>query len=78
MKKSKINTPVITGDKDTDASLDMERINQELPFSLGYLFSLLFPSLCKFGVAHIFIYCGRRDSFMNMHHPVNLCNIKQV
>jgi len=31
MKKSKINTPVITGDKDTDASLDMERINQELP-----------------------------------------------
>ncbi len=31
MKKSKVNTPVITGDKDTDALLDMEQINQELP-----------------------------------------------
>ena len=31
MNKSKVNTPVITGDKDTDALLDMEQINQELP-----------------------------------------------
>jgi len=26
-----VNTPVVTGDKDTDALLDMERIDQELP-----------------------------------------------
>ena len=43
MNKSKVNTPVITGDKDTDALLDMEQINQELPknqvalHSVGYV-----------------------------------------
>ena len=31
MNKSKVNTPVVTGDRDTDALLDMERIDQELP-----------------------------------------------
>jgi len=31
MNKSKVSTPVVTGDRDTDALLDMERINQELP-----------------------------------------------
>ena len=31
MNISKVNTPVVTGDRDTDALLDMERIDQELP-----------------------------------------------
>ena len=31
MKKSEVDTPVVTGDKDTDALLDMERIDQKLP-----------------------------------------------
>jgi hypothetical protein len=31
MKKSEVDTPVVTGDKDTDALLHTEQINQELP-----------------------------------------------
>jgi len=31
MQTNEVNTPVVTGDEDTDALLDMERIDQELP-----------------------------------------------
>ena len=31
MQTNEVNTPVVTGDEDTDALLDMERISQELP-----------------------------------------------
>ena len=31
MRTREVNTPIVTGDKDTDALLDMERIDQELP-----------------------------------------------
>ena len=31
MRTREVNTPVVTGDEDTDALLDMERIDQELP-----------------------------------------------
>jgi len=31
MQTNEVNTPVVTGDEDTDALLEMERISQELP-----------------------------------------------
>ena len=31
MQTNEVNTPVVTGDEDTDALLEMERIDQELP-----------------------------------------------
>ena len=31
MRTREVNTPVVTGDEDTDALLEMERISQELP-----------------------------------------------
>ena len=31
MRTREVNTPVVTGDEDTDALLEMERIDQALP-----------------------------------------------